>query len=236
MSQRNTTETAKRMAGVQAAQMAKSGWVIGLGTGSTAYYAVEELGRLMRVDGLLITGIPPSHAAELQARAIGIPIKTLNDIERIDLAIDGADQVDGGKNLIKGLGGAHTREKIVASFAEVFVVVVDESKMASRLGIGVPVPLEVIPLAVPAVNRRVGQLGGQAELRMAYPGQAHSGPFITDQGNFLMDASFGGIADPISMERDLNLIPGVVDNGLFPQIARTILVGSTTDGSVRMID
>lgn len=236
MSQRNTTETAKRMAGVQAAQMAKSGWVIGLGTGSTAYYAVEELGRLMREDGLLITGIPTSNAAELQARAIGIPIKTLNDIERIDLAIDGADQVDGGKNLIKGLGGAHTREKIVASFAEVFVVVVDESKMASRLGIGVPVPLEVIPLAVPAVNRRVGQLGGQAELRMAYPGQAHSGPFITDQGNFLMDASFGEIADPISMERDLNLIPGVVDNGLFPQIARTILVGSTTDGSVRMID
>ena len=190
----------------------------------------------MREDGLLITGIPTSNAAELQARAIGIPIKTLNDIERIDLAIDGADQVDGGKNLIKGLGGAHTREKIVASFAEVFVVVVDESKMASRLGIGVPVPLEVIPLAVPAVNRRVGQLGGQAELRMAYPGQAHSGPFITDQGNFLMDASFGEIDDPISMERDLNLIPGVVDNGLFPQIARTILVGSTTDGSVRMID
>ena len=149
MSQRNTTETAKRMAGVQAAQMAKSGWVIGLGTGSTAYYAVEELGRLMRDDGLLITGIPTSNAAELQARAIGIPIKTLNDIERIDLAIDGADQVDGGKNLIKGLGGAHTREKIVASFAEVFVVVVDESKMASRLGIGVPGPLEVIPLAAP---------------------------------------------------------------------------------------
>ena len=86
------------------------------------------------------------------------------------------------------------------------------------------------------MNRRVGQLGGQAELRMAYPGQAHSGPFITDQGNFLMDASFGEIDDPISMERDLNLIPGVVDNGLFPQIARTILVGSTTDGSVRMID
>lgn len=236
MSHRNATEAAKQAAGIQAAQMARSGWVIGLGTGSTAYYAVQELGRLIREDGLQIAGIPTSHAAELLARSIGIPIKTLDDVERIDLAIDGADQVDGDQNLIKGLGGAHTREKIVASVADLFVVVVDDSKLAARLGVGVPVPLEVIALAVPAVIRRVQKLGGQAQLRMASPGQAHSGPFITDQGNFLMDASFGEIADPKSMERDLNLIPGVVDNGLFTQIAATILVGSGNDGSVSTIE
>ena len=216
--------------------MARSGWVIGLGTGSTAYYAVEELGRLIREDGLQITGVPTSHAAEIQARANGIPIKTLNDVERINLAIDGADQVDGDKNLIKGLGGAHTREKIVASFADVFVVVVDESKLASRLGIGVPVPLEVLSLAVPAVNLRVRQLGGQTQLRMAFPSKPHSGPFITDLGNFLLDASFDEITDPKSMERDLNLIPGVVDNGLFTQIKLKILVGSGKDGSVSIIE
>ena len=216
--------------------MARSGWVIGLGTGSTAYYAVEELGRLIREDGLQITGVTTSHAAEIQARANGIPIKTLNDVERINLAIDGADQVDGDKNLIKGLGGAHTREKIVASFADVFVVVVDESKLASRLGIGVPVPLEVLSLAVPAVNLRVRQLGGQTQLRMAFPSQPHSGPFITDLGNFLLDASFDEITDPKSMERDLNLIPGVVDNGLFTQIKLKILVGSGKDGSVSIIE
>ena len=221
--------------------MARSGWVIGLGTGSTAYYAIGELGRLMREEGLQIAGIPTSHAAELLARANGIPIKTLDDVERIDLAIDGADQVDGDKNLIKGMGGAHTREKIVASFADLFVVVVDDSKMASRLGVGVPVPLEVISLAVPAVISRVKKLGGQPQLRMASPDQAHGGPFITEQGNFLLDVSFDGVGgpgidDPKSMERDLNLIPGVVDNGLFPQIAHTILVGSPGDGSVRVIE
>ncbi|MCH7713610.1 MAG: ribose-5-phosphate isomerase RpiA [Chloroflexi bacterium] len=236
LSQGNNTEAAKRAAGVQAAQMARSGWVIGLGTGSTAYYAVEELGRLMREEGLLIAGVPTSHASEMLARTNGIPIKTLDDVERIDLAIDGADQVDGGKNLIKGLGGAHTREKIVASFADLFVVVVDDSKLASRLGLGVPVPLEVISLAVPAVTRRVQKLGGQTRLRMAHPAQAHGGPFITDQGNFLMDASFDEIPDPRSMERELNLIPGVVDNGLFTQIAATILVGSGKDGSVSIIE
>ena len=220
--------------------MARSGWVIGLGTGSTAYYAVEELGRMMREDGLRIAGVPTSHAAEMLARANGIPVKTLDDVERIDLAIDGADQVDGEKNLIKGMGGAHTREKIVASFADVFVVVVDDSKLASRFGVGVPVPLEVISLAIPAVTRRLERLGGHAELRMASLGRAHSGPFITDQGHFLLDAFFQGTGGPgiddlRTMERDLNLIPGVVDNGLFPKIAHTILVGSRQDGSVRVI-
>lgn len=236
MSLGDFTETAKRSAGVKAAKMARSGWVIGLGTGSTAFYAVEELGRLMREEGLQIVGVPTSYAAELQARANGIPVKTLDDVDRIDLSIDGADQVDNGKNLIKGLGGAHTREKIVASFADTFVVVVDDSKMSARLGLGVPVPLEVISLAVPAVTRRVESLGGQTRLRMASPGQAHSGPFITDQGNFLLDAMFHGIEDPKSMESDLNLIPGVVDNGLFPQMAHMILVGSAKDGSVSVIE
>lgn len=232
----NNSENAKRAAGVRAAQMARSGWVIGLGTGSTAYYTVQELGRLIREEGLQISGVPTSHAAEFLARANGIPIKTLGDVSRINLAIDGADQVDGEKNLIKGLGGAHTREKIVATYADVFIVVVDDTKLCSRLGVGVPVPLEVLALAIPSVNQRVERLGGRTQLRMAFPGLAHGGPFITDQGNFVIDAFFDGIDDPKSMERDLNIVPGVVDNGLFPQIAHTIIVGSNQTKSVRIIN
>ena len=216
--------------------MARSGWVIGLGTGSTAYYAVQELGRLMRVEGLEISGVPTSYAAELLARTNGIPVKTLRDVDRIDLAIDGADQVDGQKNLIKGLGGAHTKEKIIASYSALFVVVIDDSKLCHSLGNGTPIPLEVLSIAVPAVAQRVERLGGRTQIRMSTPTQAHGGPFITDHGNFLMDAFFEEIDDPESMERDLNLIPGVVDNGLFSQMEPTVLVGSSQDGSVRVIE
>lgn len=216
--------------------MAQTGWVIGLGTGSTTSYAIEELGRMIREEGLLFHGIPTSHASEVLARQNGIPITTLQDINRVQLAIDGADAVDGQKNLIKGSGGAHTREKIVDSFADMFVVVVDDTKLVSKLGQGMAVPLEVIPLAVPAVRRGVQRMGGDTDLRIISSGHGHTGPAITDQGNFVLDASFQEINDTKAMESALNNLPGVVENGLFPQIAHLILVGSTKDGSVTTME
>jgi ribose 5-phosphate isomerase A len=232
----NAVDAAKRAAGVRAARMAQPGWVVGLGTGSTAAYAVEELGRLIREDGAAFRGVPTSHAAEVLARRHGIPITTLRDVDRVQLAIDGADEVDPRKNLIKGAGGAHTREKIVASFADLFVVVVDDTKLVARLGQGTAVPLEVIPLAVPAVKRRVREMGGKISLRTIPSGPGRGGPAITDQGNFVLEATFPAIDDPKAMESSLNNLPGVVDNGLFPGMAHLVLSGSTTDGSVAVLE
>jgi ribose 5-phosphate isomerase A len=228
----DATDRAKQAAGIEAARMAKSGWVVGLGTGSTAAYAIAELGRRMRDEGAIYYGVPTSHSAELLARRQKIPVRTLHDVERIDLAIDGADEVDLARNLLKGSGGAHTREKIVDSFAELFVVVVDDSKLVSSLGHRMPVPLEVLPLAVPAVTRRIQQIGGTVELRVATGGRGHYGPIITDQGNMILDAKFPVIDNPKELERGLNSIPGVLENGIFAGMSPTILVGSTIDGTV----
>ncbi len=233
MSKQNAVDIAKRAAAVRAAGMVQPGWVVGLGTGSTAAYVIEELGRRIREEKATFRGVPTSHAAEFLARCHGIPIASLHDVDRVHLAIDGADEVDRRKNLIKGAGGAHTREKIVASFADSFVVVVDRTKLVDGLGQGTAVPLEVLPFAVPAVKRGVDRLGGRAALRSG-PG-AQSGPAITDQGNFVLDASFPAIADPKALEGRLNNLPGVVDNGLFPQMAHLILVGRA-DGSVDVIE
>lgn len=207
-----------------------------MGTGSTAAYAIEALGRRMREEGAAFQGVPTSHSAEILARRHGIPVRTLHDVGRIDLAIDGADEVDGQKNLIKGSGGAHTREKIVDTYAKLFVVVVDDSKLVSRLGLTMPVPLEVLPLAVPAVSRRVAQMGGTLELRVASGGRGHYGPVITDNGNMVLDARFPAIENPRELECQLNNLPGVVDNGLFPGMAHLVLVGSTKDGTVRRLE
>ena len=229
----DATERAKQAVGVEAAHMAQSGWVIGLGTGSTAAYAIIELGRRMREEGFAFRGIPTSHMAEYLARQHGIPIITLHDTDRIDLAIDGADEVDDNKNLIKGSGGAHTREKIVDSFAELFVVVADDSKLVSRLGDTMPIPLEVLPLAVPAVTYRIQQMNGSVDLRVASGGRGHYGPVITDQGNMILDARLSVIDNPKELECWLNNLPGVVENGLFPGMAHLVLVGSSHDGSVK---
>ena len=201
MGQIDAIERAKRAAGIQAAQMAQTGWIIGLGTGSTAVYAIKELGRRMREEGEAFQGIPTSHSAEIVARDQGIPIRTLHDVSRIHLAIDGADEVDGDKNLIKGSGGAHTREKIVDSFADRFVVVVDDSKLVSRLGVTMPIPLEVLTLAMPAVTLKIQQMNGTVNLRLASGGRAHYGPIITDQGNMILDVKFPAIDNPSKLER-----------------------------------
>ena len=213
-------EAAKRRAGEAAAEAVSDGDVVGLGTGSTAAFAIRELGR--RVDaGLAITGVPTSHQAAALAREVGIPVATLAD-GTPDVAIDGADQVADGA-LLKGGGAAHAREKVVASAAERFLVVVDERKLADHLD--EPVPLEALEGAVPAVSASVADLGGEATLRRA---ERKDGPVITDNGNPVLDADFGTIEAPAELSAHLDAVPGLVAHGLFVDLAEAVLVGTET--------
>lgn len=206
-----------------AAERVKSGMVVGLGTGSTTAFVIQFLGDRLRSRELTdIRGIPTSFQASVLAKKYGIPLVTLDDVEHLDLAIDGADEVDPDKNLIKGGGAAHTREKIVDSLADEFIVVVDSSKLVDRLGSTFPVPIELLPLALSPVTRAVEKMGGQPNLRM---GVKKDGPVITDQGNLVLDVTFDEIKDPASLEASLNNIPGVLENGLFVGVADIILVG-----------
>jgi len=198
--------------------------------------AIAELGRKVRQEGLEIIGIPTSYQAAMLARENGIVTRTLDDVSKIDIAIDGADEVDPNKNLIKGRGAAHTREKVVDSWAELFVVVVDDSKLVNHLGEKFPVPVEVLPFAVHPVMRKLRGMGGDATVRM---GVKKDGPVITDQGNMVIDVRFPQIKDPKALELELNDIPGVVENGLFVGLAHVVLVGAADRGgkpTVRKID
>ncbi|HET6568369.1 MAG TPA: ribose-5-phosphate isomerase RpiA, partial [Rhodothermales bacterium] len=184
---------AKRAAGERAASMVQDGMRVGLGTGSTTAYALAALGERIRREGLAIQGTPTSYFAERLARQHGIPLCTLDDLNRLDVALDGADEVDAALNLIKGRGGAHTREKVVASLADRFVVLVDPSKLVPVLGAKAPVPVEVLPMAASAVLHRLEALGARVELRT---GSGKDGPVVTDQGFWIIDAHFSGIPDP----------------------------------------
>lgn len=222
MTHEEQTKLMKRSVGLEAAGMVKDRDVVGLGTGSTAVYMIEELGRRVRDEGLKISGIPTSFDSAVLARKHGVPVRTLDDVDHIDIAIDGADEVDPQKQLIKGRGAAHLREKIIDGMAVQFVVVVDESKLVDRLGTKCAVPLEVLPLAVNPVLARLEDMGGSPTLRM---GVSKDGPVITDQGNMVIDVRFNGIDDPRKMESTLNNIPGILENGLFIDLATTILIG-----------
>jgi ribose 5-phosphate isomerase A len=213
----------KQQVGKAAADRVQSGSIIGLGTGSTTAFAIQFLGDRLKSGELSnIKGIPTSFQASVLAKQYGIPLTTLDEIDRIDIAIDGADEVDPQKNLIKGGGAAHTREKIVDSLAQEFIVVVDRSKLVDRLGSTFPLPVEVLPMAIAPVMKAIEALGGKPELRM---GIKKDGPVITDQGNMILDVNFGAIANPADLEVTLNNIPGVLENGLFIGVADVILVG-----------
>jgi ribose 5-phosphate isomerase A len=222
-------EDAKRAAGERAAALVEDGMRVGLGTGSTTAYALEALGRRIRDEGLRITGTPTSFFAERLARQAGIPLATLDDVDRLDLALDGADEVDPALNLIKGRGAAHTREKVVASQADRFVVLVDASKQVDRLGSKMPLPVEVLPMAVAPVMRALARLGAEPVLRM---GQRKDGPVVTDQGFWIVDARFAALDDPHALSRRILDLPGVLDHGLFLDLATDVLVGDA-DGAVR---
>ncbi len=218
----------KQEVGKAAAALVKSGSIVGLGTGSTTAYAIQFLGdRLKSGEIKDIVGVPTSFQAEVLSKEYGIPLTTLDAIDRIDIAIDGADEVDPQKNLIKGGGAAHTREKVVDYLANRFIVVIDAGKLVDRLGSVFPVPVEVIPMAIAPVTRAIEKLGGKPELRM---GVKKAGPVITDQGNMVIDVKFDTISDPVSLEKTLNNIPGVLENGIFVNCTDLVLIGEVKDG------
>jgi len=215
-------EKEKETAGRAAAGLVRDGDVVGLGTGSTAYFAVVALGERVKA-GLKIIGIPTSeHTADL-ARAVGIPLTTLDEHPEIDITIDGADEVDPNLNLIKGGGGALLREKIVASASKKMVVVADSTKIVPVLG-KFPLPVEVIDFARPVIEKKIAALGATTKLRTKSDGQ----PFLTDNGHHIIDCSFGKIDDPAALARSLSDMPGVVEHGLFIGLAKLALVGRGT--------
>ena len=217
----------KQEVGKAAAARVKSDSIVGLGTGSTTAYAIQYIGeRLQSGDLKNIIGVTTSFQAEVLARKYKIPLSTLDVVDRIDIAIDGADEVDPQKNLIKGGGAAHTQEKIVDSLAEQFIVVVDGGKLVDKLGSTFLLPVEVIPKAVVPVMRKLEQLGGKPDLRM---GVKKAGPVVTDQGNLVVDVKFDSIDDPATLEKTINNIPGVLENGLFVGVTDVVLVGEIID-------
>lgn len=222
--------SAKEAVGIHAARLVQNGMKVGLGTGSTTAFAIQELGRRMREEGLSIKGVPTSFAAERMARTLGIPLVTLDEVTELDIALDGADEVDPHLNLIKGRGGAHTREKIVAALAAEFVALVDASKLVDQLGSVKPVPVEVLPMAVSPVMRALEALGSkEAQIRM---GQKKDGPVVTDQGFWIVDAHFGGIENPMALKEAIQSIPGVLDHGLFIDMTHRVLIAEE-DGTIR---
>ena len=218
----------KQEVGLAAASRVKSDSIVGLGTGSTTAYAIEAIGdRLAKGELKNIVGVPTSFQAEVLAKKYGIPLTSLDAIDKIDVAIDGADEVDPQKNLIKGGGAAHTREKVVDTLAEQFIVVVDSGKLVDKLGSTFLLPVEVIPMAVTPVMNKLEKLGGKPELRM---GIKKAGPVVTDQGNLVIDVKFEQIDNPAELEKTINNMPGVLENGLFVGVTDLVLIGEIKDG------
>ncbi len=218
--------TAKRRAGESAARAVEDGQVVGLGTGSTAAHAIRAIGEAV-ADGLSVRGVPTSFQSRQLAIEAGIPLVELDEVDGVDLAIDGADQVADGQ-LIKGGGAAHAREKIVDAAADELLVVVDPGKLADRLDRSVPV--EVLPAARPVVEDRIAALGGESTLRSA---ERKDGPVVTDNGNVVLDCEFGAIDAPADLAADLSAVPGIVEHGLFVDLADEIHVGRQDSVDVR---
>lgn len=216
----------KEIAGIKAAQLVKDNMIVGLGTGSTTAYAIKELGRRV-AEGLKILGVPTSYQSAFLAAQNGIPITTLDEHPVLDIDIDGADQI-ANFIAVKGGGAAHTREKIVARSAKKFVVVADESKMSAILDH--TIPLEVIPFARKLVEKDVAELGGKTEVRM---GVSKDGPVISDNGNFIMDADFGEIHDPASLDIALSQCTGIVEHGIFMNV--DVMYIGKKDGTVEIL-
>lgn len=216
----------KRAAGEYAVRFVESGMVVGLGTGSTAIHAVRHLAALLQSGSLRdIVGFATSTATRLEAESLGIPLLTEDLPRAIDVTIDGADEVDPAFNVIKGGGGALLREKIVAQASRRFIVVVDERKLSPQLGVTWPVPIEVMRYGYASQVRFLEALGGSVILRLAADGN----PFVTDNGNWVVDCHFGPIADLEGIARQMEGRAGIVEHGLFLHLA-TDLVVAGTDG------
>jgi ribose 5-phosphate isomerase A len=220
---------AKQRTGFKAAEFVEDGMTVGLGTGSTAYWLVERIGQRVR-EGLRVRCIPTSRRTEEQARSLGIPLVSFSDVQQLDLAIDGADEIGPGLALIKGGGGALLREKLVARAARRFVVIADASKRVETLG-RFPLPVEVVPFAWEVTAQRVAEVtNAEPQLRRDERGEI----YLTDNGNYILDCRCREIRDPERTERDLKLLTGVVECGLFVNMADLAVVA--TDDAVEIIE
>ncbi len=218
---------AKEAAGRHAATYVDDGMTVGLGTGSTVHFTLVALGQRIREEGLALRGVPTSVDTEQKAKEFGIPLVPLDEVTRIDVTVDGADEIDPRFAMIKGGGGALLREKVVASLSRREVIVVHRAKVVERLGTTFRLPVEVVPFARPVVAAAIKVLGAEPNLRQTGP----DAPYLTDNGNEVLDCRFpDGIADPAGLERRLDAVPGVVETGLFVGLAHVCVVGDA-DGS-----
>jgi ribose 5-phosphate isomerase A len=213
----------KRAAALRALDSVRDGMVLGLGSGSTAEIAVAELGGRVR-KGLRVVGVPTSRKVAALAERVGVPLSDLDERERLDLTIDGADEIDLHTfNLIKGRGGSLLREKLVAAATDLEIIVADDSKLVTTLGERRPVPVEVVQFGWRHTSRTIKRLGCKAELR-----QAQDSPFISDEGHYILDCHFGPIADPEALAREIKAIVGVVEHGLFIGLADQLIIASAS--------
>ncbi len=228
----NWVEEEKKRAAKEAVKHVKDGFIVGLGSGTTTAYAIEELGKKAKQEELQILGIPTSYQAFMLAVEHAISITTLEEHPAIDLTIDGADQIDKELNLIKGMGGALAREKIVAFASKSLIIIADENKKVEALGQNNhPVPTEALPFAASLVMRKLREMGGRPQIR---EGKGKVGPVITDNNNIIIDADFGPIAKPAELEHSLKCISGVVETGLFIRMADIVYIG-TRSGTEKLV-
>ena len=223
-----TTEK-KRQAAEEAVAFVRNGNVLGLGTGSTVQFALEALARRIKNEGIKVWGIPTSTRTESEAKRLGIPLTSLEDHPHVDLTIDGADEIDPQLNLIKGGGGALVREKVVATSSADVIIIADDAKLVVRLGTTFPVPVEILPFSRPLVERGLRALGSTPVLRK----QQNGSNYVTDNGNWILDARFPRLDEPAKMEREITMLAGVVDCGIFTGLADLALIG-TADGVRRL--
>ena len=228
----NWVEKEKKRAAKEAVKHVKDGFIVGLGSGTTTAYAIEELGKKAKQEELQILGIPTSYQAFMLAVEHAISVTTLEEHPAIDLTIDGADQIDKELNLIKGMGGALAREKIVAFASKSLIIIADENKKVEALGQNNhPVPTEVLPFAASLVMRKLKEMGGRPQIR---EGKGKVGPVITDNNNIIIDADFGPIPKPAELEHRLKCISGVVETGLFIRMADIVYIG-TRSGTEKLV-
>lgn len=221
-------ETLKKLAGIKAAEFVEDGMVVGLGTGSTAYYFVEEIGRRIKEEGLQITAVTTSSVTSKQAEGLGIPLKSIDEVDQVDVTVDGADEVDPQFNGIKGGGGALLMEKVVATPSKDYIWVVDESKLVQKLG-AFKLPVEVVQYGAKQVFRRFVEAGYKPSFR-----EKNGQRFITDMQNFIIDLDLGVIENPVEFGRELDHIVGVVEHGLFTQMVNKVIVAG--QGGVNILE
>lgn len=220
--------TAKKAAAEKAAEGVKPGMIVGLGTGTTAHYAIQAIGERVR-QGLNLKAVASSLASEEEARAYRIEIVPFDNLTSLHLYIDGADEVDTEKNLIKGGGGALLREKVLAYNSKRFIVIVDESKLVIQLG-KFHLPVEIVRFAQPLTATNIGKLGGRPQLRLK-----EGKPYLTDNGNYIVDCDFGRIENPVALNEQLHAIPGVVEVGLFANTMVSQVIVGADDGTTRIL-